>query len=577
MALVGTEERAARVSRAAVGLSASIPALLLAILSVFSLAYFFSFLRPLAAQVDSFLPIDPGDTSPWFALLSMVGMGALSFGLVQCKASAWWLAVATLVVALLYEAATLASPRGVLVVGVPLAVLLADNDRYRVETGAGWRRRMLALLLLAVILVALEASLVIATTGVWPRPLSALGDGTAALGNAFGVTDDAASGVLSIASHNLLLALLVLIARLPVLLAVIGVLSPVPEHPADPSTRVRARAITDKFGRGALLPFQLGEDKYVFTPPTGDGVIVYGAAAGTAVVLGDPIGPAEEAPEVLDAFLERCRRYGRTPLFYQASKAGKGPLLEAGFRVFRVGVEALVDLPTFDLSGSRRANLRHTITRCRKAGVQVRWFASGIDAAAEPGLMDELAAIDADWRKNAGPEMRFTIGHFDVRTLRWQPIAVAVSADGHALGYTTFRPTGSDAGWVLDLMRRTEDSPPGVVEFCVAEAAAAFRAMGSPALSLGLAPLAGLDSSGPAEERLLAFGSSAVRRWYDVQGLWFFKSKFDPTWVPRYGATRHRRDFVRFVVALLLVHVDLASLLPRRAPAGRQPIAWVAR
>ena len=68
MALVGTEERAARVSRAAVGLSASIPALLLAILSVFSLAYFFSFLRPLAAQVDSFLPIDPGDTSPWFAL-----------------------------------------------------------------------------------------------------------------------------------------------------------------------------------------------------------------------------------------------------------------------------------------------------------------------------------------------------------------------------------------------------------------------------------------------------------------------------------------------------------------------------
>ena len=48
--------------------------------------------------------------------------------------------------------------------------------------------------------------------------------------------------------------------------------------------------------------------------------------------------------------------------------------------MFKVGEEAIVDLTTFDTTGNRRANLRHTITRCRKDGVTFRWFAHGIPA-----------------------------------------------------------------------------------------------------------------------------------------------------------------------------------------------------
>jgi phosphatidylglycerol lysyltransferase len=566
-------QRTTRMTRAAIGVGASIPALLLALLSVASLAYFFGFLRPLAGEVDSVLPIDPGDASPGFALLSAVGMGALSVGLLKGKAGAWWLTVATLAVALLYQAVALAHPLGVVAVGGPLAVLLADNRRYEVETSASWRRRILALLVVAGVIIGLETSLVIAATGAWPRPLAALSDATSALGDVFGISDDAAGSILSATSHNALLALLILVARLPIVLAAIGVLSPVPEHPADPSTRARARAIGQRFGRGALLPFQLGDDKFVFSPADEDGVVVYGVAGGTAVVLGDPIGPEEDAPKVLAAFLARCHKVGRMPVFYQASGPGGRALAEAGFRLFRVGQEAVIELGDFDLTGPRRANLRHTITRCRKAGVSVRWFPSGIDPKVEPGLVGELEAIDESWRKGTGPELGFTISQFDVRNLRWQPNAVAVAQDGRALGFTTLWPTGSDGGWVLDLMRRTADSPPGVVEFCIAEAASALRASGSTTLSLGLAPLARLDPAGPAEERLLALGARLVRRWYDVRGLAFFKSKFDPVWVPRYGAIRRRRNILGFAIALLFVHVKLASMLPRWRRSTAEPSA----
>ena len=239
-------------------------------------------------------------------------------------------------------------------------------------------------------------------------------------------------------------------------------------------------------------------------------------------------------------------------------------------RVFRVGEEAVVDLQTFDLAGSRRANLRHTITRCRKAGVSTRWFPSGIDPKVSPQLVAQLESIDEEWRRGMGPELGFTISHFDAESLRTAPAAVALDENGRALGFTTFRPTGVDGGWVLDLMRRTADSPPGVVEMCIADAAAAFRAGGSTSLSLGLAPLANVAAGRMTEDRLLALGARLIGRWYDVRGLAFFKSKFDPIWMPRYGAIRRRRDFVGFVIALLWVHVRPTTWLSKwHRPAVR--------
>jgi phosphatidylglycerol lysyltransferase len=108
-------------------------------------------------------------------------------------------------------------------------------------------------------------------------------------------------------------------------------------------------------------------------------------------------------------------------------------------------------------------------------------------------------------------------------------------------------------------MRRADDSPPGVVEASIAEAALKLRDAGAAKLSLGLAPLFRLDPHGPFEERLLQLAGRAVGSRYDVQSLAFFKGKFDPVWIPRYGATRHRRDIGGYALALLRVHVRPTS------------------
>jgi phosphatidylglycerol lysyltransferase len=555
------------------GVSTSAPAILLAVSTLAALAYFFEFLRPLADSLDGVLPLDPADADPTVAVLSVIGLAALTVGLVRAKSGAWWLTMATLSVSLLAQAVVVSHPLVVIGIGGLLAMLLADRRRYAVETDMGWRRLIVALVVVGGVAVGLQTSLIIATTGDWPRPLSALSDVTSAFGNALGLSDDTAAQVLNQSSRSALLGLLLLASRLPIVLAAVGVLTRVSEPPVDPTTRARARSIANEYGSGALMPFQLGEDKLVFSPPETRGLVVYGLAGRMAVVLGDLIGPDEAAPGLFADFVARCRKLDRVPVVYQASSAARALLVAAGFRVFKVGEEALIDLPTFDTTGPKRANLRHTITRCGKDGVLVRWFPDGIPAAESP-LLDDLRAIDSAWRKKAGPEMGFTISHPDRAALTALPVSVAVDSAGRAVAYTTYRRTGVDGGWVLDLMRRYFDGPPGAVEATIAEAAFAFRAAGARTLSLGLAPLFGLDASSPVfEERMLARGGRLVQRWYDVRGLACYKNKFDPYWIPRFGAIRRRRDLVGFVVGLLRVHLAGAFRIPGRRRAARQVAA----
>jgi len=80
------------------------------------------------------------------------------------------------------------------------------------------------------------------------------------------MSDATASRVLQQSSRDALLGFLLLAARLPIVLAALGVLSRVAEPPADPTTRARARAIADRYGCGALLPFQLGEVHHALCP-----------------------------------------------------------------------------------------------------------------------------------------------------------------------------------------------------------------------------------------------------------------------------------------------------------------------
>jgi phosphatidylglycerol lysyltransferase len=529
---------------------------------------------------DAVLPLSPDGPPAFAAVLSAVALVALAIGLRRGKRPSWELAVIVFGAAAFVQAVLLRHPIAGTIAAACLAVLLARRDRHAIRIGRPGRR-IVALAGIAVLAAVGDVALALTFPSARASAATGLSAATGTLADV--VSFNSVRPLAGLAGHGGLLTVATFAVQLPLAILALAALRPAPPLVASPAEAAQVDGIFRQHGRGALLPFQLGPDKQHLTTSEG-AVVVVGRYGRFAVALGDPTGPAGSEHAAWAAFVASCRSRDEIPAVYQASSQSRADLLALGLRPFRVGHEAIVDLATFDLGGSRRANLRHTVTRARKGGAAFRFYPAGIPGREREALAPSMIAIDRAWSAAAGPRLGFTIGCFDPCELDRIAISVAADSDGAAIAFATFRPTGIDGGWVLDLLRRAPGGTPGALEGCLAEAASRLREAGAPTLSLGLAPLAGLDdASAVTEERGLARAGALVRRFYDVRGLAFFKGKFDPRWEPRYVALEHRRDLPALAIALVGLHVGglrsvalnaLAAALPaRRGRPGRVPAA----
>jgi phosphatidylglycerol lysyltransferase len=512
-----------------------------------------------ASWLGEILPVDPQTVDPVDAVTVGATLAVLAIGLFRRKRLARRLAVATFGAAALGQAVTLHHPFGAALGVVCVIALTRSRRRYRIDSDRALRRVSVVMALAgATVLVA--GSLVSDAIAAAPvgSPLDDLASSLMA-----GLDGVDPTGILVPERAAGIFEALELAARLAVLVAAFGILRADPDRP-PPDLLERYRELARRNARGALAPFQLGRDKLLFALPSGDGVVAYGRSGRDAIVLGDPIGTPPGAWRTFRAFVGRCTRGDVAVGVYQASAASTTPLEAMGFRTFKIGEEALVELRGFDLSGSRRANLRHTVARARRGGIHVVWRPNGLTPDETIPLLPALADIDAVWRRVHGPRMGFTISAFEAADLRCVGLALACEADGRPAAFATFRRTEPDA-WVLDLLRRRSDATPGAIEAAVAHAALAMAEAGDRQLSLGLVALRGLTlDAGPLESRLLAVAARLVRPVYDIAGLTFFKNKFAPRWESRHAAVRGRLGAPGYVLALLRLH--LAPSLPHLEP-----------
>jgi phosphatidylglycerol lysyltransferase len=518
--------------------------------------------------IAGWLPMDPAGLDPLDALTAAAGLVTLAIGIARRKRLAWLMTVVAFGAAGLAQALTFGHPIGAALAGTCLVTLVATRRLYRAGTAPRARRVAGVVAVMALALLVLDSAVGDLLAGTWQQPaadlrslLGALSDGLSfsALNAVLGP-----SGVLGgvvIGGQNLAAAVLdglELAARIGLVVTGVAILAAMSDGPRDDRMLRRARALGRRYGRGALLPFQLAPQVRQYVIGGSSGLVAYGVAGRMVVVLGDPVGPPEPAWRTFESFIFGREALDQIPAVYQATPQARGRLAGAGFRTVRIGMEGLLDLSEFDLTGPRRANLRHTVARAARGGVEVCWYPSGITGPGAAETRAELERVDKEWSVRSGIQLRFTIAGFEPTELRHGGVALAAAreADGRATAFATFRATGRDGGWVLDLMRRTDGGTPGALEFCIVEAARQLALTAATTLSLGLAPLAGLrlDSSN-REERILHVAARLVRPFYDVAGLQFFKAKFDPRWEPRYAAIRGRFDLPRLGAALLRLHL----------------------
>ncbi len=334
-----------------------------------------------------------------------------------------------------------------------------------------------------------------------------------------------------------------------------------------PEDRTLVRALVRGFGRNPLAPYALQEDKALFFNAARTAGLAYRVAGEVAVVAGDPIGPAEEVPALLDEFRRFCQPQGWLPAFYQVLPEMVPLYRTRGFKVLKIGEEALLDLPSFTLSGKRMSNVRHSATHAERAGLHVHiQRLADLDGA----LHAQLAAISRAWLGGKmSAEMGFSMGAFGEVLDDEALVALAQDAAGCIHAFITLLPLPAQGGWLLDLMRRRADASGGAMELLLARTAEYLRDRGDHVFSLSLAPLADTqpttEDAGLVVRRSRAFLYGHFDHLYNYRSLQRFKDKFNPRWEERFLAYPAEAPLATVIAAVVRVHLTL----PGRAPAGQ--------
>ena len=275
-------------------------------------------------------------------------------------------------------------------------------------------------------------------------------------------------------------------------------------------------------------------DKRILFSPSGKAFIMYGIHGRSWIALGDPIGASDEFPELVWQFVGAARAGGGRAAFYQLSPPLLASCADVGLRAFKLGELAIVDLRTFELKGSRFANLRQSYNRALRDGLSFEIVP--VDGVCD--ILPDLKTVSDAWLAHHNTrEKTFSLGAFDEAYVMAQPVAV-VRLQGRIVAFATLMVTDTKAEGTVDLMRFAPDAPKGTMDFLFTAILEYLREAGYGRFNLGMAPLSGMArrEAAPVWDRVGGTLFEHGERFYNFKGLRAFKAKFHPRWEPRYLA-----------------------------------------
>ncbi|MEP7018691.1 MAG: phosphatidylglycerol lysyltransferase domain-containing protein [Actinomycetota bacterium] len=328
-----------------------------------------------------------------------------------------------------------------------------------------------------------------------------------------------------------------------------------PPEPRPELTDVDEAAMRSLLGRSpdSLGYFNLRRDKSVVWSDSGKAAVAYRVVSGVMLASGDPLGDPEAWPGAIANFLAKAELHAWTPAVIGCSeRGGQSWCRPTGFSALELGDEAVVDVPTFSLEGRPMRNVRQMVRRIERAGYTTEVLRAGSVTEGER----RRALVDADAWRSTETERGFSmaLGRL-MDPVDPDCVFVVARQDGVMRAFLQFVPWGPD-GMSLDLMRRDRTADPGVNELLIVDALRGCPALGVNRVSLNFAAFRSTLERGErlgagpfvrAWRRVLLFAS----RWFQIESLYRFNAKFQPTWVPRFIVYPAARDLPRIAVAAL--------------------------
>lgn len=330
--------------------------------------------------------------------------------------------------------------------------------------------------------------------------------------------------------------------------------------------RVRAILANAEVARPTSNLALLGDKRFLFSA-SGESFLMFGVRKRSWIALGSTVGRKDERLELLWRFRELADSHAARPAFYNLDADDLPDIVELGFAIQKMGEGAVSPLDSFTIEGTKRGNLRRA---WRRAGEDGATFEVVQPADIAP-LMPDLRRISDAWLEtHAGGEKSFSLGGFSDRYMQEFPLAL-VRWEGKIIAFANIWPVANRAAFSIDLMRYVAEGPPRIMDFLFVELINWGRAQGYGAFDFGMAPLSGLDDRplAPALSRVGRLIYDRGEEIYNFQGVRHYKSKYDPTWQPRFVAAPRKWGIPRLMAdAGLLSSGGVAGLAKRPKKNG---------
>jgi phosphatidylglycerol lysyltransferase len=168
----------------------------------------------------------------------------------------------------------------------------------------------------------------------------------------------------------------------------------------------------------------------------------------------------------------------------------------------------------------------------------------------------DLCRVLSEWLATRGlPPMHFLVEPQTLDMLRGRRVFVALQAD-RPIGFLVLSPVPARRGWLTEQFVRGREGPNGTVELMLFHAVTAICDDGDLLVTMGIVPLARCDEDAVKDNPLwlrfiTRWAKAHGRRFYNFEGLEWFKDKFHPDeWEPIYVISREDSFSFRTLYAI---------------------------
>jgi len=311
--------------------------------------------------------------------------------------------------------------------------------------------------------------------------------------------------------------------------------------------------LVSNYGEDSLAYLTLEEDKSIFFGSGVQGLIAYVKIRKVALCLGHPVCEPNRLKDLLTEFKTFCTARGLKICFCSINRELALQLLDCGFRLSKYGEEALLHLQTYEISGKKTMKLRQKIRRAQKGGINVIEYRPA--HSRNLSLEEEILSVSREWLGNKRGKLKFTLGDLNFNNPLARRYFACTNENARVEAVLTFLPYAGGRGYYLDVMRKREETIPGVIEKAIIDAAMIMKDEGVERLSLGMAPLAGIGRDGEEQnllEKSMRLIYSYMSDGYGFKNLHNYKKKFSPcSWESRYLA--HEESLPLLIVAYTMI------------------------